>query len=334
MPRRAKVSKRRVKRKVRIALIGCGAMANSVHYPSLAEFDDVELVGICDLIPEKLHKTADRFGIDARYTDYKQMIEQTAPEAVYILMPPHHLFDIVIHCLRQKLHVFIEKPPGVYSEQTRNMARLAERNGCLTMVGFNRRFIPLLTQLKSIVTERAPMQQCVATFYKYYIGSEPYYGGAVDILTCDAIHAVDALRWMAGGEVKSVVSSVRAVHSDFTNSFNALIEFDNGCLGVLLTNWAAGRRVHTFEMHGKGISAFANPDPDGHGVVYADNQSEGRVITPQEAANSNERYKVYGFYQENRHFIDCIKAGKLPQTHFGDAVKTMELVDAIYRSAM
>lgn len=318
--------------KVRVAVIGCGAHANAVHYPSLAELEDVEIIGVCDLIPERLHSTADKFGIDGRFTDYREMIEKTAPDAVYVIMPPHQLFDIVAHCLRQKLHVFIEKPPGVYSEQTRNMARLAERNGCITMVGFNRRFIPLLRALKRIVEERGQMQQCVAAFYKHHVGGEPYYGGAVDILTCDAIHAVDSLRWMANSEAKIVVSSVRAVACDFADSFNALIEFENGCVGILLANWAAGKRVHVFEMHGMGISAFANPDPDGEGVVYADNGKFVKRITPQEAAESDQWHRVYGFYDENRHFIDCIKSGTLPQTHFGDAVKTMELVDAIYRN--
>lgn len=320
-------------RKVRVGFIGCGSHANAVHYPSLAEFEEVEIVGICDLNTERLHATGDRFGIEARFTDYKGMIERTSPEAVYIIMPPHHLFDITVHCLRQKLHVFIEKPPGVNSEQTRNLARLAERNGCLTMVGFNRRFIPLLRILKEIVEERGQrIQQCVATFYKHWVGREPYYDGAVDILTCDAIHAVDALRWMANSNAKRVFSSVRAVANDFADSFNALIEFENGCIGILLANWAAGKRVHTFEMHGIGVSAFANPDADGEGIVYAD---DGRFImrmTPQDAARSEQHHKLYGFYDENRHFIECIKSGAMPQTHFGDAVKTMELIDAIYRA--
>ena len=55
-------------------------------------------------------------------------------------MPPHVLFDMVIDCLNRKLHVFIEKPPGVIMEQTRQMALLAEKNKCLTMVSFQRRF--------------------------------------------------------------------------------------------------------------------------------------------------------------------------------------------------
>ena len=40
--------------KVKVALIGAGSMANAVHYPSLVEFEDVEIVGLCDLVEEKL----------------------------------------------------------------------------------------------------------------------------------------------------------------------------------------------------------------------------------------------------------------------------------------
>lgn len=317
--------------KVKVAFIGAGGMANSVHYPSLAEMEEVALVGICDLDEERLRATGDKFGIEARFRDYKEMIEKTAPDAVYIIMPPHHLFDLVIHCLGQKLHVFIEKPPGVTSEQTRNMALAAERNGCLTMVAFNRRFIPAAVAAKERVEERGPLTQCVATFYKHTIGAPPYYGGAIDVLTCDAVHAVDALRWM-GGEVVCAASDVRAVSASYDNSFNALLSFENGCTGVLLTNWTVGKRVHTLEMHGAGISAFI--DTDERAVIYKDNQPEGEEIRSRDLVGTEEPHKRLGFFAENRHFIDCIKDQRLPQTHFGDALRTMELVDTIYAARM
>jgi len=80
------------KEKIRLALIGAGGMANSVHYPSLAEFPDVEMAGISDLMEEKLKATADKFHIEKTFTDYKKMLDEIEPDAVYVLMPPHHLF--------------------------------------------------------------------------------------------------------------------------------------------------------------------------------------------------------------------------------------------------
>jgi len=315
--------------KVNVGIIGAGSLANSVHYPSLAESDDVEIAAICDLDEDRLKRTAGKYKVEKIYKDYKKMVNEVDMDAVYIIMPPHHLFDLVIHCLKSRLNVFIEKPPGVTAVQTRNMALTAEKNDCLTMVGFNRRFIPLMVEVKKIVEERGPILQCAATFYKHSIGAGPYYAGAIDILTCDAIHAVDTLRWM-GGEVAAAASDIRKLHADYDNSFNALLRFESGATGFLLTNWVAGKRVHTFEMHARGISAFV--DANEKAIIYSDNKEEGQTLKTQEVAGSAENRKFYGFYGENRHFIDCIEQKRMPDTNFADAFKTMELVERIYRS--
>jgi len=316
-------------KKVNIALIGAGGMANGVHYPSLKECEDVNLVGLCDLIPSKLQATAERFEIEQTFTDYKQMLEKTSPDAVYVLMPPQHLFPLVIHCLSQQYHVFIEKPPGVTLHQTKEMARAAERNGCKTMVGFNRRFIPLLQRVKTIVEARGPIIQGMSTFHKN-TPDALYYDGIIDVLTCDAIHAVDALRWIGGGEVKAVASDINSFCSERENSFNAIVKFTSGASGYLCTNWAVGGRIHIFEMHARGISAYINPDAGGRAVLHTpDGITE---ITPEEAAGSDVTHRVYGFYGESRHFVDAILQDQQPDTCFADAVKTMELVSAIYRN--
>ena len=281
------------KEKVRVALIGAGGMANKVHYPSLAEFSDVEMVGLSDLVEEKLKATAEKFHIRRTFKDYKKMLDEVEPDAVYTLMPPHHLFDIVIECLNRKLNVFIEKPPGITAEQTRNMARLAEKNGCLTMVGFQRRFCPVIVEARKRVEEQGPIIQCAARFMKNTLGAPPYYGGAIDILTCDAIHAVDILRWM-GGEVKKVSSDIENFYAEYDNTFNALLKFEGGAVGILLTNWVVGKRILRVEMHAKGISVFA--EPDDKAIIYKDNKEEGEILPTKEVAQSNKEYKYAGFF--------------------------------------
>lgn len=309
---------------VKVGFVGAGSLANAVHYPSLAEFQDVQIKAICDINEERLHSTADKYEVEGRYTDYRKMLEKEELDAVYVIMPPHQLFEIVVRALEMGHNVFIEKPPGVTTFQTRRFASLAEKQGCKTMCAFNRRFIPLNRKVREMVEGRGPIIQCTSTFYKNTRAI--YYGGVIDVLTCDAIHAVDMLRWM-GGEVKEVHSIVSRFNEEVPNSFNAVVRFEGGGVGFLCTNWAVGKRVHTFEMHSYGISAFV--DPDDRALIYADNKEEPTVISATDAAGSAERYKYYGFYHENRHFIDCIKENREPETCFSDAVKTMELVDKI-----
>lgn len=315
---------------VRVAFVGAGSHANFAHYPSLSERGDVHIAAVCDLSAERAAAAALRWNIPRTFTDYRQMLDEAQPDAVYVILPPHQMFDIVVECLNRKHHVFIEKPPGITTDQTRNLARLADRNGCLTMVGFQRRFCPLIVQARQKVQERGDITQCLARFVKS-AGVEAYYGGAVDILTCDAIHAVDILRWM-GGEIKKIASAVKCFHSQVPNTFNALVEFNNGAVGILLANWVTGRRIFSVEMHGHNISAYA--EPDDRAVIFRDGSLDGEVILNTEAAHSDAPHRYLGFYAENAHFIECVKNGQQPQTCFADAVKTMELIDRIYHELL
>src|SRR5262249_34836902 len=147
--------------KVRVAMIGAGGMANSVHYPSLASFDDVEIAAVCDLNAERLHATADKDGIAKRYGDYVKMVEEVAPDAVYVIGQPHLMFDIWTGCLSRGLHLYIEKPMGLTIHQARSLAALAEQKRCITQVSFQRRTCPMVVMLRDQCLKLGPIVHAV-----------------------------------------------------------------------------------------------------------------------------------------------------------------------------
>ncbi len=311
-------------KKVKVALIGAGIMANNVHYPSLAEMEDVDIVAISDIIESKLNETADKFNIKNRYVNYREMLDKEDVDAVYILMPPHHLFDIVIYALQKKINVFIEKPPAITTFQLESFIREAKKNNVIGMTGFNRRYIPIINKAKGMVEAKGKVNQVVVTFYKH--ASAVYYNGAVDVIGCDAIHAVDTVRYLAGdSEIEEVYSIPARYEDDVDNAWNAVMKFKNGVTGVLLTNWNVGGRAHTFEIHTPGCSAFI--DADTKAKILMDEKEE--VLDTKEVSGSDQFYKYYGFYDQSRHFIDCVKNGATPSSGFEDALKTMKLVDKI-----
>jgi virulence factor len=322
--------------RIRVALIGAGKMANTVHYPSLAGFDDVEMVGLCDLDAGRLAETARTFNIPRTFGDYRRMLDETAPDAVCALMPPHQLFDVAADVLERGKHLFIEKPPALTTFQTECLARLATDRGVVTAVGFQRRYHPLLRRCWEEVTRKGPVQQTVACFYKNVPPSDqhPYFRGAIDILRCDAIHAVDALRFYCGlSPVKAVASEVRNLDAWYANSFNAIVHFENGAVGVLLANWRVGRRFFKCEFHACGASAFA--DTDGRGDVWIDNHNDPALsLSCTEAAGAEDAHRVQGFQAENRAFIDAVRTGTSPHNSLPDAVETMRLADLIYANAI
>jgi predicted dehydrogenase len=176
---------------VKVAMVGAGGMANSVHYPSLASFDDVEIAAICDLDEERLSKTADQYGVPGRYSDYRRMVSETEPDGIYVIGQPHYMYDIWIWCLQQGLNLYIEKPMGLTWHQAQMLASLAEDKGVITQVSHQRRSSPLLRKMRDACLERGPITHAVCEFFKCQ--QAPMYG-ARDHMMDDCTHSLDTLR--------------------------------------------------------------------------------------------------------------------------------------------
>ena len=310
--------------KVRVAMVGAGSMANAVHYPSLASFADVQIAGICDLDLKRLYATAEKYGIEKRYSDYRQMVADIAPDAVYVIGPPDAMYPIWVWCLQHKLNLYIEKPMGITLHQAQMLAYLAERNGCITQVSFQRRSCPMAVKLRQECLQRGPVVHAVCRFYK--CAPNPYLEPR-DHMMDDGVHAIDTLRWMCGGEVVGIHSLTRRVGTPDINFISALLEFDNGSTGVMLNSWTSGRRIFSVEVHAPGICAEAEHEGLGH--LYADGDTAGITYDTREVAGSSELYVYGGFQAKNREFMDAVRSGTQPGSNFSDALKTMEVAERI-----
>ncbi len=315
--------------KVTVAFIGCGDMANQVHYPSLASFSDVEIVALCDIDTEKLNATGDKYGISNRYTNYQKMIEETSPSAVYAIGQPHVMYDVWMWCLKRGLNLYIEKPMGITLHQARALAYMAEKQGCITQVGFQRRVAPLLVQLKEQCLKHGSVVHAVCEFYKY--SPQPYLE-ARDHMMDDGVHALDTLRWICGGEVQKILSVTRSISVPDINFISAILEFDNGSTGVMINSWTSGKRIFRVQIHAPGIWAEADPEDKGH--LYQDGDTQGVEYDTKVVAGSDEFFVYAGFQAKNREFIDGLKLKKQPGSNFSDALKTMEVAEKILAKAL
>jgi virulence factor len=132
--------------------------------------------------------------------------------------------------------------------------------------------------------------------------------------------------------VKRIHSVTRNVLVPDINFISAILEFDNGSIGVMINSWTSGRRIFRVQMHSPGI--WVEADPEYKGRVYADGDTAGIEYDTKEVAGSNEFYIYAGFQAKNREFIDCLKARKQPSSNFSDALKTMEIAEKILAKAL
>lgn len=315
---------------VRVCVVGAGQMANRVHYPSLASFEDVEIVAACDIDEDRIRGTADRWGIRETFADYREMVQSVQPDAVYAIGQPHAMYDIWVWCLNQGCNLYIEKPMGLTLHQARVLAHLAAEHGAVTQVSHQRRSSPLLQLAERECRARGAITHAVCEFYK--CAPEPMIG-ARDHMMDDGVHAIDTLRWMCSGEVVGIESRCRRIGVPDVNWVGATLYFDNGSVGYLLNSWVSGRRVFRVEMHAPGIAVDA--EVEGVAWVYAEGDYQGKRYDAKEVAGSEELFVYGGFQAKHREFIDVL-LGRAEQTSspFSDTVKTMEVAETILAQAL
>jgi predicted dehydrogenase len=336
------------KPKTRVAVIGAGGIARNVHLSSLRDMEDVEIVAICDMIEERAVAMAERYAIPKVYTVYHDMLSQETIDAVFVLVEPSNLFHVVWRSLDMGYPTFMEKPPGITRFQAESLQRKADEAGRILQVGFNRRHIPLVRHVKQLVEQRTQITQVEGCFFKYGTGS--FDRGGLPAFESDTVHAVDLVRWFAGGVAERAATVIAQYDEPVINAWNGVCWFDNGVTGVIKANYRTGGRVHRFEIHGPGVSAYIDlgfgaasceavllaHEGQAQYSLAARGASEQGILRIDgiELAGSTEFYKYYGFYQEDRHFIDCVQTGTEPETSIADAVKSMRMIDLFMSNAI
>lgn len=328
--------------RMNVGVIGAGGIARNVHLPSLDDMEDVKIVAICDLVEERAAAMAVKYAIPRVYTLYKEMLAHETLDAVFVLVEPSNLFHVVWSCLDAGLDTFMEKPPGITLFQAESLRQKSEEAGRILQVGFNRRHIPLVRYVKALVEERTQVNQVEGCFFKF--GDAAFDRGGLSAFPSDTIHAVDLVRWMSGG-VPEATAAIAARYDDdrVVNAWNGVCRFDNGVTGVVKANYKTGGRVHKFEMHGPGLSAYidlgfgaascsatllAHQGEMRYSLAASGATEQGVLeIDGMELAGSVAFHRYYGFYDEDRHFLECVRKQIQPETNIEDAVKTMELVE-------
>ena len=308
--------------KLRVAVVGCGGRGRG-HMNHLQEFEDIELVAVCDPIAQARNAAGEQFGVPQRYASVEQLLDAEALDAVFIATPAHLNAQAAQPCLERGVNTLLEKPPGMSVSETTSLRQAAARTGAKAMVGWNRRFHPIIVKARNMVGERGPVAQLVGEFHKSmsrFEASGRFPEIVMDNMLLETpIHAIDIVRAIAGAEVAEVHSVVRRAFSRYKDVHGALIRFENNCVAHLIANYTTDARLERYEIHGRDISA------------YLEGVSQGFVLC------DGKRYDLGGAgtggtLEQNRYFLDCVKENRpvsLPAANLDEAVKTMELVEAI-----
>ena len=137
--------------KMKIAVIGCGRIANAAHIPNYMKLDDVEIKYFCDILIEKAQACVDKYGCGIAVADYKEVLADPEIQAVSVCTPNMAHKFISIDAMRAGKHVLCEKPAArVYSEAL-EMQQVQHETGKILNIGVVNRFNTAVNAVKKLV---------------------------------------------------------------------------------------------------------------------------------------------------------------------------------------
>lgn len=134
---------------VKTVIIGLGKMGIS-HCSILGAHPDVDMAAMCDT-DSLLQSAFRKMTRIACYTDYKKMIDEVKPDAVFVVTPTKMHYEMVMYALEHGCHVFCEKPFCLTPGEGEKMVALAKAKGLVNQVGYHNRFIGTFNEMKRLL---------------------------------------------------------------------------------------------------------------------------------------------------------------------------------------
>jgi len=159
--------------KLRFGIVGCGVIG-STHAEAITSLPDAQLVAVCDAVPEKAHKLADKFGVTP-YTELQEMLDRERLDVVDICTPSGLHGEQACQVIRSGRHVIVEKPIEISLPAIKEMLRVQRENNVKLAVISQHRFDAAAQQVHALVEEQAFGRLVMGNVIVPWWRSQPYY---------------------------------------------------------------------------------------------------------------------------------------------------------------
>lgn len=212
--------------KLKVAVIGCGSIAQYRHLPEYKMNKDVELVAVCDINEERVNKVASEYGVKA-YTSYEELLASGTVDAVSVCTPNYLHAPISVVALNSGVHVLCEKPMATSKESAEAMIEAAKANNKKLMIAHNQRFVASHQKARQLIENGevgriysfrtafghgGPEGWSVDGKDSWFFRKEEAFIGAMGDL---GVHKTDLLRYILGEEIVEVGAFVETTAKDF-----------------------------------------------------------------------------------------------------------------------
>ena len=348
--------------KFRVGIIGVGFIGTLKHLEGLAANADLcDIVGICDLVPERAEKAKANYAPEAYTTaDYRDIVNDPDIDVVYVCTWNVSHCEITCAALEAGKHVMCEKPMAVSGEEARLMVETAKRTQKKLTIGYQNRFRQDAQFVRGAVDAgelgeiyvakaHAVRRRGVPTWGVFTDKEKQGGGPLIDIGT----HALDLALWYLGDyQVESVTGSVYSKLRDkpegnpgggwdpatfsVEDSAFGYVKLANGATIFLEAAWALNDknpREAAVTLMGTEGGAEIERSPEGYKATLNKVLANRMIVSgPDPSTPGSDGFTTLGTL-ETKQWLEAIRDDTDPLVLPEQAAVVTEVLEAIYASA-
>jgi predicted dehydrogenase len=318
-----------------VAIVGCGLIGQKrakvlgIH----------RLVAAVDADLEKAEALAALWPGAAALTDWQEAVARADVDAVLVCTPHHLLARVAIAAADAGRHVLVEKPGARNAAELAPLAEAAGLNKVVVKVGFNHRFHPAFLKSREYVDAGA-LGDLMFVRARYGHGgrvgydkewrADPRIAGGGELLD-QGMHLIDLSRWLLG-------DFVHVEGFTYTYFWDMPVD-DNGFMALrtarqqmawLHVSWTEWKNTFSYELYGKTGKLHV----EGLGGSYGTERLSFYKMSPEMGPPETVIHEYPGADQswalEFADFVRSVETGEAPCGGLDDALKALNVVDAIY----
>jgi predicted dehydrogenase/threonine dehydrogenase-like Zn-dependent dehydrogenase len=297
--------------KVGLGIIGAGNFAKSVLVPAMTGTGGFDVLGVVSALGLSAEAMKANTGAGFSATDAKAVIDNEDVDAVVIATRHDSHGQYVLDALKQDKHVFVEKPLCLTRDELAAIEAAAKESKGILMVGFNRRFSPLLKEIRTHLKDRS---EPLAMVYRVNAGRismdspsawvhDPDIGGGRII--GEACHFIDTMQSITGASpVDMQAFGLNPNRSDLAagDVVTLTIGFDDGSMGTLhyFANGDASMAKERLEVFGQ------------ERIAVLDDFRTLDLIKGGKTERKTSRTMQKGFAEQAQAFLEACRSGAAP----------------------
>jgi len=328
-----------------VGIVGCGVISPT-HLDAISRVDRARLVATCDIVEDRARQAADKYGAQAHYTDFNDLLARDDIDIVHVTTPSSHHHVVSIAASRAGKHSFVTKPMDVSLRSIDEMIQAAEDYAVKLAAVHQFRAYAGYMALNKAVSQGRLGEVYYGNAFVPWLREQSYYtdrwqgtwewdgGGA---LMNQSVHWVDLLLWMMG-PVESVCGYAATMAHDMETEDigTAALRFTSGAHGVIQGTTLTYKGLATrLEVHGSKGNVLIEADKITHWDVEGEDslaQETGSTETSAADPTAGLADGVGAHAVQVEAFIDWIEGIGKPYVDGREARRAVELNLAVYEA--